>query len=377
VSLRRTIAVARKELVHIRRDSRSLAMALAIPLLLLLLFGYALTLDVDRIATFVFDQDRSPQSRDLISRLEGSRFFQIEGYVDEFSAIQDAVDKSQIILGLVVPNDFSRKLLAGRETSVQVIVEGSDSNTANIALGYVENVLASYSLRVRAEEQLRLSGREIKPPAEARLRVLYNSELESKNYIVPGLIAVILMIIGALLTSLTIAREWEMGTMEQVLSTPLRPAELAIGKMLAYSAIGVADVVICVVIGLTVFDVPFRGNVLILAGGCGVFLIGSLFWGIMLSATLRSQLLAYQASLVSSFLPAYLLSGFVFAIEAMPEPVQIATYIVPARYFISILKGVFLKGVGIEILAWEFVFLIVYSVVVFLVATRQLRQKVA
>jgi len=377
VSLRRTIAVARKELVHIRRDSRSLAMALAIPLLLLLLFGYALTLDVDRIATFVFDQDRSPQSRDLISRLEGSRFFQIEGYVDEFSAIQDAVDKSQIILGLVVPNDFSRKLLAGRETSVQVIVEGSDSNTANIALGYVENVLASYSLRVRAEEQLRLSGREIKPPAEARLRVLYNSALESKNYIVPGLIAVILMIIGALLTSLTIAREWEMGTMEQVLSTPLRPAELAIGKMLAYSAIGVADVVICVVIGLTVFDVPFRGNVLILAGGCGVFLIGSLFWGIMLSATLRSQLLAYQASLVSSFLPAYLLSGFVFAIEAMPEPVQIATYIVPARYFISILKGVFLKGVGIEILAWEFVFLIVYSVVVFLVATRQLRQKVA
>ena len=377
MSLRRTIAVARKELVHIRRDSRSLAMALAIPLLLLLLFGYALTLDVDRIATFVFDQDRSPQSRDLISRLEGSRFFQIEGYVDEFSAIQDAVDKSQIILGLVVPNDFSRKLLAGRETSVQVIVEGSDSNTANIALGYVENVLASYSLRVRAEEQLRLSGREIKPPAEARLRVLYNSELESKNYIVPGLIAVILMIIGALLTSLTIAREWEMGTMEQVLSTPLRPAELAIGKMLAYSAIGVADVVICVVIGLTVFDVPFRGNVLILAGGCGVFLIGSLFWGIMLSATLRSQLLAYQASLVSSFLPAYLLSGFVFAIEAMPEPVQIATYIVPARYFISILKGVFLKGVGIEILAWEFVFLIVYSVVVFLVATRQLRQKVA
>ena len=377
MSLRRTIAVARKELVHIRRDSRSLAMALAIPLLLLLLFGYALTLDVDRIATFVFDQDRSPQSRDLISRLEGSRFFQIEGYVDEFSAIQDAVDKSQLILGLVVPNDFSRKLLAGRETSVQVIVEGSDSNTANIALGYVENVLASYSLRVRAEEQLRLSGREIKPPAEARLRVLYNSELESKNYIVPGLIAVILMIIGALLTSLTIAREWEMGTMEQVLSTPLRPAELAIGKMLAYSAIGVADVVICVVIGLTVFDVPFRGNVLILAGGCGVFLIGSLFWGIMLSATLRSQLLAYQASLVSSFLPAYLLSGFVFAIEAMPEPVQIATYIVPARYFISILKGVFLKGVGIEILAWEFVFLIVYSVVVFLVATRQLRQKVA
>ncbi len=377
MSLRRTIAVARKEFLHIRRDPRSLAMALAIPLILLLLFGYALTLDVDRIATLVYDQDGSPQSRDLISRLEGSRFFQIEGFVDNYDVIQHAVDRSQVILGVIIPADFSRKLLAGQDVDVQVLVEGSDSNTAGIAIGYVRNVLGAYSMRVRTAEQVRLAGRQIKPPAEARLRVLYNSELESKNYIVPGLIAVILMIIGAMLTSLTIAREWEMGTMEQVLSTPLRPAELAVGKMLAYFVIGVVDVVICVVIGLTVFDVPFRGSVLILAAGCGVFLIGALFWGIMLSAMLRSQLLAYQASLVSSFLPAYLLSGFIFAIEAMPTPIQVFTHIFPARYFISILKGVFLKGVGLEVLIWQFVFLIVYALIVFLVTTKQLRQKVA
>jgi drug efflux transport system permease protein len=377
MSLRRTVAVARKEFLHIQRDPRSLAMALAIPLVLLLLFGYALTLDVDRIATLVYDQDGSPQSRDLISRLEGSRFFQVEGRVDNYSVIQQAVDRSQIVIGVIIPTDFSRKLLAGQEVDVQVLVEGSDSNTASIALGYVQSVFAAYSLQLRAAEQVRLTGRQIKPPAEARLRVLYNSELESKNYIVPGLIAVILMIIGSLLTSLTIAREWELGTMEQVLSTPLRPAELAIGKMLAYFAIGVVDVIICVVVGLTVFDVPFRGSVLILAAGCGVFLIGALFWGIMLSAMLRSQLLAYQASLVSSFLPAYLLSGFVFAIEAMPRSIQAVTHLVPARYFISILKGTFLKGVGLEILIWQFVFLSVYSLIVFGVATKQLRQKVA
>ncbi len=377
MSPRRTTAVARKEFLHILRDPRSLAIALAIPLLLLLLFGYALTLDVDEIATYVYDQDHSPQSRELISRLSGSRFFQIERFVDNYGVIEGAIDRSEVMLGVVIPVDFSRKLLAGREASVQVLVEGSDSNTANIALGYIQSVMASYSLQLRMEEQVRLAGRRIEPPAEARLRVLYNAELESKNYIVPGLIAVILMIIGALLTSLTIAREWEMGTMEQVLSTPLRPAEMAVGKMLAYSVIGVIDVIVCIAVGLTVFDVPFRGNVLILAAGCAVFLIGSLFWGIMLSAALRSQLLAYQASMVTSFLPAYLLSGFVFAIEAMPEPIQVVTHIVPARYFISILKGVFLKGVGIEILIWDFAFLAIYALIVFAVTTRKLRQKVA
>lgn len=377
MKVRRTLAVARKELLHIRRDPRSLAMALMMPLFMLALFGYALTLDVDRVPTLVYDSNRTPQSRELIALFEGSRFFEIAGYAETYREVEAAIDEGRIILGVVIPTDYSEKLLRRQTADVQVLVEGSDSNTAGIALGYVQNVLASYSQALRASEQIRIAGQELKLPAEPRLRVLYNSELESKNYIIPGLIAVILMIIGCLLTSLTIAREWEMGTMEQVLSTPLRPAELAVGKMLAYSLIGAVDVVICVVIGLTVFNVPMRGSILLLGLGCLVFLVGTLFWGIMLSAVTRSQLLAYQAAMVTSFLPAYLLSGFVFAIEAMPEPIQIVTYLVPARYFIVILKGVFLKDVGLRLLFWEFVFLAIYALIVFWIATKKLKKKVA
>ncbi len=377
MKVRRTLAVARKELLHIRRDPRSLAMALMMPLFMLALFGYALTLDVDRVPTLVYDSNRTPQSRELIALFEGSRFFEIAGYAETYREVEAAIDEGRITLGVVIPTDYSEKLLRRQTADVQVLVEGSDSNTAGIALGYVQNVLASYSQALRASEQIRIAGQELKLPAEPRLRVLYNSELESKNYIIPGLIAVILMIIGCLLTSLTIAREWEMGTMEQVLSTPLRPAELAVGKMLAYSLIGAVDVVICVVIGLTVFNVPMRGSILLLGLGCLVFLVGTLFWGIMLSAVTRSQLLAYQAAMVTSFLPAYLLSGFVFAIEAMPEPIQIVTYLVPARYFIVILKGVFLKDVGLRLLFWEFVFLAIYALIVFWIATKKLKKKVA
>ena len=377
MSARRTLAMTRKEVLHIVRDPRSLAIALAVPLVMLLLFGYALTLDVDRVPTLIYDSDNSPQSRALIERFSASRYFDVQGHVGNYAAIEREVDFGNVMLGLVIPSDYSRKLGAGQRVDVQVLVDGSDSNTAGIALGYVTGLMATYNLELRLAEQERLTGRRLKPPAEARLRVLYNSQLESKNYIVPGLIAVILMIIASLLTSLTIAREWEMGTMEQVLSTPLRPSEIALGKMLAYFAVGVIDTAMSIAIGVWLFHVPLRGNVVLLGISCGVFLVGALFWGILISATTRSQLFAYQAGMISSFLPAFLLSGFIYAIENMPIPIQIFTYIVPARYFIVILKGIFLKGVGIEVLWVEFVFLLAFGVIVFLAATKKLRQKVA
>jgi ABC-2 type transport system permease protein len=215
------------------------------------------------------------------------------------------------------------------------------------------------------------------PPVDARLRVWYNSSLESKNYVVPGLIAVILMIIAAMLTSLTIAREWEMGTMEQVLSTPMRPTEMVLGKMLAYFAVGLADTAIVVVAGIAVFRVPFRGSFLMLAVSSCLYLSGALFWGIFVSAWAKTQLMAYQAALISSFLPAFLLSGFVYAIETMPPVIQAITYVVPARYFVTILKGVFLKGVGPRLLWGDLGFLVLYAAIVFLLATRKLNQKLA
>jgi ABC-2 type transport system permease protein len=378
MSFRRYLAVARKEFVHILRDPRSLLAALAMPFMLLLLFGYALTLDVDRIPTAIYDRDRTPQSRELAAQFNASRFFEVsDAGSDGYRTIERGIDRNRILLGVVIPAGYAADLLAGGEASVQLLIDGSDSNTASIALGYAEALVAAYSFQLRSAALDRRGAGELTVPVEGRVRVWYNSELESRNYIIPGLIAVILMIIAAMLTSLTIAREWELGTMEQLLSTPVRPAELVLGKLTAYFTLGVVDMLISIATGVLVFGVPLRGNALLLFGTGCIFLFGALAWGILLSAATRSQLMAYQLGLLSSFLPAFLLSGFIFAIENMPFVIQVVTYAIPSRYFVEILKGIFLKGVGLEVLWAEILLLAVYGVVVFAVAVRRMRAKVA
>jgi ABC-2 type transport system permease protein len=374
---RRLRAVAVKELHHIVRDPRSLTMALLQPVMMLVLFGFALNLDVDRISTYIYDQDQTTASRELIRQFRGSRFFEILGEVNSYADIDRAVDRSRILMAIVVPRDYSKNLVAGRPTPVQILFDGSDSNTASIALGYAETLVRDYSLNLRVDATNRRSGQHLSPPVDARLRVWYNSSLESRDYVVPGLIAVILQIIAALLTSLTIAREWEMGTMEQILSTPLRPAEMVLGKMIAYFAIGVADAAIAIVVGIVIFEVPFRGSLLLLAVSTCVFLFGALFWGIFVSAAAKTQLQAYQMGVLSSFLPAFLLSGFIYATENMPAVIQVISHVIPARYAITILKGVFLKGVGTDVLWGELSFLALYAALVFLMATRKMNQKLS
>jgi ABC-2 type transport system permease protein len=377
MSYRRVRAICVKELHHITRDARSLGMALGVPVLMLLLFGYALSLDVDRIPTLIYDQDQTAESRELIRQFEGSRFFDIRGTVNDYATIERGIDRSRILMGVVIPRDYSKQLGAGREAQVQLLLDGSDSNTASIALGYAESLVRNYSLELRSEALNRRGGEHLAPPVDAQMRVWYNSSLESKNYVVPGLIAVVLQIIAALLTSLTIAREWEMGTMEQILSTPLRPAEMVLGKMLAYFAVGVADAIICLLVGLFIFAVPFRGSLALMVVSTCVFLFGALFWGIFISAVARTQVAAYQMGILSSFLPAFLLSGFVYSIETMPWVIQVITHVVPARYMVSILKGIFLKGVGLSVLWVELGFLTLFALIVFLLATRKLNQKLA
>ena len=378
MSRRRIRAVFVKELHHIARDPLSLAMALAVPLMMLLLFGWALSLDVDRIPTLIYDQDRTEASADLIKQFRASRYFDVYGFADSYAAIERAIDSNDALMGIVIPRDYSRKTSESQAAPVQILLDGSDSNTASIALGYADSVTRGYSLQLRSDAQNRKGGGgSQKPPVEASLRVWYNSSLESKNYVVPGLIAVILQIIAALLTSLTIAREWEMGTMEQVLSTPLRPAEMIFGKMFAYFCVGLADAAIAVVVGLLIFQVPFRGSALILAGSSCIFLFGALFWGIFISAATRNQLQAYQLGILSSFLPSFLLSGFIYSIETMPAPIQAISHIVPSRYFVTILKDVFLKGAGLNVLGTELAFLTLYGAIVFFLAVRKLNQKMA
>ena len=375
ISLRRTRAMARKEFLHIFRDPRSLLMALAIPAIMLLLFGYALSLDVDRVPTMVYDVDQSVQSRELIASLRGSRFFEVVDVVTSYEPVDDAIDSGKCLLAFVIPTDYSRHVLRGEPAEIQVLVDGSDSNTASLAIGYAQGVVATQSFQLQAKYADAHGAGPLKVPVQIDSRVWYNSELKSKNFIVPGLIAVILQIIAALLTSLTIAREWELGNMELLLSTPIRPTEIILGKMAAFFTIGVADAGLAVFLGHFAFGVPLRGNLLELAVAVFLFLFGALCWGLLISAIARNQLLAYQMGLLSSFLPSFLLSGFIYSIENMPVVVQVVTHIVPARYFIVILKGIFLKGIGYSILWPQLLFLLLYAAVVFVVASRSLNQK--
>ncbi len=357
----RMAAVARKEFIHVLRDPRSLGMAIGIPMVLLLLFGYALTLDVDRVPMVVWDQSRTPESRDLVSRFTGSRYFTVVGYVDGPRAIERAIDARTALVGVTIPYDFPRLTSPDRTAPVQIIVDGSDSNTASIAMGYLRAIELMYNQDLAVTHVSRLGRPAGGATVDLRARVWFNTDLESRNFIFPGLIAVIMMIIAALITSLTVAREWERGTMEQLIATPVRGSELIIGKLVPYLTRGMFDVFLAFLMGEYLFRVPFRGDLGLFFGMTAVFLAGTQSLGILISVVSRNQLVANQMAMLATFLPSFLLSGFVSAVANMPKPVQAITYLVPARYFIALLRGVYLKGVGLEVLGVEALLLAGFS----------------
>jgi ABC-2 type transport system permease protein len=325
----------------------------------------------------VLDLSRTPQSNSLIEDFRGSRYFTIIEQTDSYKPIERAMDQRRALLGLAIPPDYARDLLEGKQTPVQLLFDGSDSNTAQIALGYAQGIVQLHSSHLGDTAQSQKAGSVLAPPVDTRVRVWYNPDLVSRNFIVPGLIAIIIMIIAAMITSLTISREWENGTMEQLLSTPVRPSEVALGKLSAYFVLGFIDMAIALFMGLVVFHVPFKGNPWLLFFSCCVYLFGALGWGIFVSAVNRTQLGAFQLASFTSFLPAFLLSGFIYSIANMPVVIRFIALFVPARYFINIVKGVFLKGVGLEILWFDLLLLVGYGILVFWLAVRKVRQKVA
>ena len=364
----RVWAIARKEFTHIIRDPRSLGMAIAIPMLLLVLFGSALTLDVDNVPLAIWDQSQSPASRALVSQFAASRYFSIRAQVRDYPQIERAIDVRAALMALIIPTDFARRVASGREAPVQAIVDGSDSNTATVAIGYAETVVRGYSQAVALREMQRTAGRSVSGGIDFEPRVWFNADMQSKNYIIPGLIAVVMSVIAALLTSLTVAREWETGTMEQLISTPVKGSEIVLGKLLPYFGLGMLDVLLAVVMGEFLFHVPLRGSVALLFAMAAIFLAGALSLGMVISIVTRSQLLASQLAMVLTFLPSFLLSGFVYAIGNMPVPIQLATRLIPARYFVTLLKGIYLKGVGLEILAVEAGLLTLFGAVMVILA---------
>lgn len=371
----RVKAICRKEFLQIKRDPRSLAMAFTLPVILIILFGYALTLDIDHVPVVVWDQDNTQISRDFILNFRDSRYFNIVGYADKYSTLQDYIDRRWALMAMVIPKDFSRYIQSEQPAPIQLLVDGSDSNTATIAIGYVNSIVGGYNVRY-IKKVLARKGVKYVMPVDWQPRIWFNPDLESRNFIIPGLIAIIMMSISALLTSLTFCREWERGTMEQLISTPVRKGELIMGKFIPYFVIGFIDLVIIVAMGQFMFHVPLRGSLVLLFLLSGVFLSGALALGMFISIVARNQLMAVQMAILATMLPAVLLSGFVYAIFNMPVVIQFITHFIPARYFIVILKGIYLKGVGITVLWGQVVFLILFSVLMILLANIKFKKRV-
>jgi len=375
MKLQRLAAIAKKEFLHVVRDWRSLFLSLAIPIILIMLFGYALTLDLRNVPTVIWDQSGTPQSRELIALFAGSPYFSIKGAVHSYQELQLELDRGSAMVAVVVPSDFARKISAGKKVALQILSDGSDANTSRLAMNYATAIGMIYSTSVTARQMERRGRTRFEPGVELVNRSWYNPDLRSQNVIIPGIIAIVMVVITSMLTSVTIAREWETGTMEQLISTPLKGPELIFGKAIPYFVIGMTDVIIAVVMGKWMFHVPIVGNAALLFAMAAIFLTGALFWGMFLSIVLKSQVLANQIAIVTGYLPTLILSGFVFGIENMPLPIQCITYIVPARYFIALLRGIYMKGIGLEILWLDALLLSIYAVIMVLLANRRFKFK--
>ncbi len=366
----RLAAMARKEALQLRRDTRSLMMAFLMPALLIVFFGYVISFDVKDIKIAVLDQDNTPRSRELIESFVAAGRVRVIARVSSPAEVTPLLDRGAVRLALVIPPGFERALSIGRQAPVQAILDGADANTAGISLNYANAIVASYSAKI-ALQVTRMT-----PPVVPEARVWYNETLESPPMIVPGLIAVIMMIISAMLTALTIAREWERGTMEQLAATPVHRVEVILGKLVPYLGIGLVDVVGAVLIGMFVFDVPFRGNPFLLAIMATMFLIGSLGLGIFISAIMRTTLLSTQIAMIGTFLPSLLLSGLLFDLSMMPRVLQAISAVVPARYFITVMRGIALKDVGIPVLYGQGLAMVVYAIVGLSLAVRAFRKEI-
>ena len=376
MNLKRIWAISNKEFIQIKRDPRSLALALVIPVLLLVIFGYGLSLDIDRVPTVVWNQDASSQvSKNFLLNFKFSRYFKIIGYADNYRDIEHMINSNQVMMALIIPKDFSHYLKSGKTAPLQLLVDGSDSNTATIAMGYVRSIVAKYNASLLVETFSKYGYKPIRS-VDLRARVWFNMGLTSRWFITPGVIAMIMMIIVALLSSICIAREWERGTMEQLISTPVKPVELIIGKLLPYFTIGFVDLSVCVFMIRFLFGVPFRGSYFLLVALSALFLIGALSQGILISITARTQLLASQLAMLTTFIPTMLLSGFIYPIFNMPPVVRLTTYFIPARYYIFILRGLFLKGSNMHVLWYESVFLFLFASSMFCLAIRRFQKKV-
>ncbi|HUY83999.1 MAG TPA: ABC transporter permease [Steroidobacteraceae bacterium] len=373
---RRLLAMMYKEALQVVRDPRSLAIALIMPLMQMGLLGYGVSLDIKHVPMCVYDQENSQLSREIVSRFDAAGWFSTVRVLRSQADIRGAMNAGSCIAAVVIPVDFSRQLTSTGASSIQAVFDATDVNTTNIAQGYIQGVIAEVNAQIQSQWRAahalspsRLGQVDLEPST------WFNETLDSRNFIIPGVVAVILALVGAQLTSLTISREWERGTMEQLISTPVTALEVMVGKLIPYFVVGMIDAAICLGLAVYWFDVPFRGNLLTLFAATALFSLVILGIGYLISVRIRSQLAASQVALLVTLLPTTLLSGYTFPIDQMPRVIQAITLIVYPRYYVTILRDIFLKASSLLDLWKPMLALVVYAVLIVWLAAKAFRKR--
>ena len=361
--------MVRKEFIQVLRDKRLRFFVVVPPLVQLLVFGYVVTMDVNVVPAVLVDHDRTAASRELARRFGSSGIFVFTARAVTEQGVREVLDRGEAACAIQINRGFERDLSKGKRASVQIVLDGTDSNTASVVMGYVNQIIERYSLD---RPGARIAARHI--PVELRLRAWYNPDLRSKNYNVPGVMSTVITLVCLMLTSLSVVREREMGTMEQLMVSPLRPAELMLGKTIPFAVISIVDMVLVTLIGVFWFEVPIKGSLLVLFLGTSLYLLSVLGIGLFISTFAQTQQQALMTTILF-YMPNILLSGFVFPIKNMPELFQVLTYGIPLRYFLVIIRGVFLKGIGIEILWPQMVALLIIGVVVITVSSFRFKKR--
>lgn len=373
MNFQRIRSMLRKEFIQLRRDPRMRAVIIGVPIIQTIIFGYAVTTDVRNVNTALYDQDRTPVSRELVSRFTGSGYFTIVASISDDAEAQRLADRGDVRVVLRIDEGFQRQLLAGRPPTLQVIVDGTDSNTASLVLNYTAQIVNRYNEGIRIERMQRATGRTLIPPLRVVTRAWFNPNLESRNFYVPGVIAILVMLITLLLSSMAIVREKEIGTIEQVIVTPITQLEFIMGKTVPFVLIAFLDVVIVTVLAVFWFSIPIRGSFLLLLGATAIFLMTTIGVGLLISTVSGTQQQAMMTTFFF-FFPAILLSGFIFPIANMPEVIQWLTYLNPLRYFLVIVRGIFLKGIGPSVLWPQMLALFILGAATLLFAASRFRK---
>ena len=370
--------IIRKEFLQLSRDRRFLIMTIVPPVIQLIILGYAANLDVKNLPIIVCDMDNSRMSRQLIDNFPNSGYFTLEGYVEKIQLVDNCIDNGDAAMAVVIPRGFERKLTAGESPQLQLIVDGTETNSASVGLNYASMIVAKFSQKIIIERSQSLDLNSFKPiRVNPEIRVWYNPELKSRNFMVPGVLALLLMVITIILTSLAIVKEKEIGTIEQLIVTPIKPVQLIIGKLTPFFIIAVIDIILVLMVSSFWFRVPIKGNLFLLFGLCMIFLLNTLGIGLFISTIARSQQQAMMTAVFFFMMPMVFLSGFVFPIENMPPIIQHITYLLPLRYFFVIVRGLFLKGVGLFELWDEALILLIFGFAILSLSALRFQKKLS